>query len=118
MDFAKSVEDSFKMVILGTQVLVDWQQKLLTTTLDPFKAEKWRSELWEMITKWKAPVNACKLAGRLSSTVTAAHDRIGRAFVKPFYAQAYDPHDTPTITLIMAASWWYDFLAFRPRRNG
>ena len=23
MDFAKSVEDSFKMVILGTQVLVD-----------------------------------------------------------------------------------------------
>ena len=34
--------------------------------------------------------DAAKAAGRLSVAVTAASNRVGRAFVKPFYAQAND----------------------------
>ena len=32
-----------------------------------------------------------KVAGRLGTAVTASLDKVGRAFAKPFFAQAYDP---------------------------
>ena len=60
------------------------------------------------------PHHALKLAGRLTSAVTMSLDRVGRAFVKPFYAQAYDPYQRISAMLERACVWWIEYLSFRP----
>ena len=56
------------------------------------KAAKWYSALEQILCSKKCDsTKAEKMAGRLSFTVTLAGNRIGRAFVKPFYAQVHSP---------------------------
>ena len=57
------------------------------------------------------PDQASKYAGRLAFTCTIAAGRQGRAFVKPFCAQA-DGHCM--VLTCNAASWWTKFLELKP----
>lgn len=54
------------------------------------------------------------MAGRLGAAVTVSLDKVGRAFVNPFFAQAYDPSKWVTPQLHNASSWWIKFLTARP----
>ena len=59
-----------------------------------------------------SPDQSAKYAGRLAFTRTIAAGRQGRAFVKPFYAQANAPLRGFDMSpaLLNAASWWTKFL--------
>ena len=110
MDPKKSLESDAKLAVLGSEVLYEYYNKSIYTRLDSVKASKWSEDLQKLVLYRKFPVNVQKLAGRLSSTITAAFDRIGRAYVKPFYAQINDPRAYPSPMLVAAAEWWVAFL--------
>ena len=84
---------------------------MIHTRLDRQKATKWSEDLQSLLDTDKLTINIQKISGRLSSTVTAAFDRIGRAYIKPFYAQVYDPRPSPSPSLRTAADWWIKILA-------
>ena len=114
-DPKKSYDDLLKMVVLGSELMLDWYRRRLYTRLEPTKAEKWSRILLAVVSTGRLPAHqSLKMAGRLSSAVTSAHDRIGRAFVKPFYAQAFDLYPSASRLLVAAATWWYDFLIHTP----
>ena len=54
-----------------------------------------------------------KFAGRLSFTVIVAADKVGRAYIKPFHAQAYSPlmGGRMSARLRMAALWFVMYFA-------
>lgn len=57
-----------------------------------------------------------KLAERLSFAVTVAADRVGRAYIKPVYAQAYSPLPKARASALLqqAANWFAHDLEERP----
>ena len=63
-----------------------------------------------------SPDQAAKYAGRLAFTCTIAAARQGRAFVKPFHAQANAPlrEFDMSPALLNAAPWWTKFLELKP----
>ena len=118
LDPKKSCDDLTRMVVIGSEVMLNWLDKQLHTRLNPLKADRWSRIVLEIISTCHLPADeALKMAGRLSSAVTSAHDRIGRAFIKPFYAQAFDPLPSASPLLVSAAGWWYKFLAVAPPKT-
>ena len=92
MDDAKTVDCSVLMDVLGIEVDLQWARKLVSTCVSADKAQKWGSVLEDLLESMEcSPELASKMAGRLSFAVIATCDRVGRAFVKPFYAQANCP---------------------------
>ena len=88
----KSVDYSVLKVGLGIEVVPQWDRNLVSTCVSFDKAQKWIQTLAEMVeTCICSPELGSKMAGRLSSAVTATCDSVGRAFVKPFCAQANHP---------------------------
>ena len=105
-----------EMVVLGALVVVDKPRAGVSAQVAPDKAVKWTRQLHEMISEGECdPQKASKFAGRLSFAVTACCDKVGRAFVKPFYAQANAPLAAHRVSmrLKLAALWWMAFLALR-----
>jgi hypothetical protein len=91
-DDAKAADDMIKMVVLGATVIVDWPGKACIAHVAEAKSEKWKDLLEQLLASGVcAPCNAASMAGRLSFTVTLAANRVGRAFIKPFYAQQHAP---------------------------
>ena len=58
---------------------------------------------------------ASKCAGRFSSVVTAAMDNVGRAYVRPFYAQQHAPTNPISAWLLISCAWWLKYLQERPK---
>ena len=56
------------------------------------------------------------MAGKFSFAVTAAAGRVGRAYVKPLYAQAASPlaYHRLSVWLTFASVWWAEYLNLRP----
>ena len=83
----------------------------------PDKASKWALLLRKAIDE-----NICdsglasKQAGRLSFAVSVTTNKVGRAFIKPLYAQAACPLPGGKMTrwLIAACKWWIAYLELRP----
>ena len=44
-DPSKSVEATMSMIVLGSQVMLDWVHKTITTRVETRKAEKWCSKV-------------------------------------------------------------------------
>ena len=79
----------------------------MTSRIDETKAGKWALMLEDIVLKERLAVEASlKMAGRLGSAVTCSLDKVGRAFIKPFFAQAYDPRKWITPQLYNASKWW------------
>ena len=62
------------------------------------------------------PGQASKLAGRLSFAVTVSGNRVGRAYIKPFYAQAHAPLPGHVVSpwLRRSAEWFIRYLQRPP----
>ena len=60
--------------------------------------------------------DAAAMAGRLSFSVTLAANRVGRVFIKPFYAQQFCPMQGSAISdkLNLAMHWFIEYLIARP----
>lgn len=105
-----------QMVVLGALVVIDRPRAGVTVQVSPDKAEKWSRQLKILLdTGICDPGLASKFAGRLSFAVTSSCDKVGRAFVKPFYAQSHAPIHGHRMTsrLQLAARWWIAFLTLR-----
>ena len=107
-DDEKSVSDSIQMLLLGVDVAVRWADKLVEMVVAKEKAALWASELEAALeTRTMEDWMAEKMAGRLSFAVTASGLRVGRAFVKPFYAEANAPmrHFRCSTGFVRAIGW-------------
>ena len=85
-DWAKTI------VVLGSLCGVNFPGKTLSTQVELSKAQKY-TQLLEAVLERQTlePGQASKLAGRLSFAVTVSGNRVGRACIKPFHAQAHAP---------------------------
>ena len=106
------------MVVLGAAVNLDWPRKLVTMHIEEAKAERWKACLQQIVNEAKcSPELASKMAGRLSFTVSVAANRVGRAFIKPFYAQQHAPLKAEAVSCLLAwaCQWFIHYLPRRPR---
>ena len=88
----KSSDEAISMVILGILLEYVPRDRTVRGTIESLKAAKWSAQLLEFeITGICAPGDAAKTAGRLAHTVCQAADRVGRAWIWPFYAQQHSP---------------------------
>ena len=108
-DPGKSREFMLEMLILGADIMVDAAAMSFAAQLSAKKAKKWRQELkeWQMMGVMPQGV-AAQFAGRLSFSVTVTASRCGRAFLRPFYAQAHDPlqRSATSLWLGLCVEWW------------
>ena len=105
-----------EMTVLGALVSVDVPRYGVSVAVSQDKAERWCRQLDRMLADGTCdPGQASKFAGRFSFAVSVSCDRVGRAFVKPFYAQAHSPLVGHRISMRMrlAAEWWRSFLKLR-----
>ena len=109
VDDDKSAENDILLIVLGAECRIDWPRRQLSTRVDPVKAVKYRDQLLRVILSGKlTPGDASKLAGRLSFSVTLSGNRVGRAFIKPFHAQAHKPlYGNATSPLLRQACEWF-----------
>eukprot|EP00971_Amphidinium_carterae_P079738 1577768-Amphidinium_carterae.1 len=113
-----SADDSSCMVVLGPQVSVVFEpQPKETMKVDRAKAEKWANSLCDhLASRYIPPADAVKFAGKLSFAVILQANKVGRAFVKPFFAQFHDPLHGNAISALLeqAIHWWLKYLELRP----
>jgi hypothetical protein len=102
-------EQGQSLVLLGTHCNVDTRNWVFTAMVEEKKVIKW-SYILECITldRWCAQSVAATMAGRLSFMVTVAANKVGRAFIKPFFAEANDPWQggRASPSLLDAAAWF------------
>ena len=114
-DEEKSEDFLGSMSVLGSRIQSIFEEGRVTSRIDEKKAQKWTILLTRILHEWKLDSEqSMKMAGRLGAAVTVSLDKVGRAFVKPFFAQAYDPRKWVTPQLHNASSWWIKFLTVRP----
>ena len=116
-DDAKDADNLMRMVVLGATVIVDWPGKSMQTHVAEAKAERWREILLRLLNEGKCSrQEAAAMAGRLSFSVTTSANRVGRAFIKPFYAQQMAPLHGNAISerLEWAIQWFAVYLEKLP----
>ena len=116
-DPAKSDDHTLKLLILGAEVAVILAQQSVSVCVAHDKAVKWSRLLHESILKNNCDAGmASKQAGRLSFAVSVTTNKVGRAFIKPLYAQAACPlpGGKMTLWLVAACWWWISYLQLRP----
>ena len=97
------------MDVLGIEAHLVWEERLVRLRVSADKIAKWVEVLTRILRdRTLSAEEASKMAGRLSFAVTAAGNKVGRAFIKPFYAQVYAPlrYDRCSAHLLSAAKWW------------
>jgi hypothetical protein len=60
------------------------------------------------------PVQSLRMAGRLGSALVIDKNRNGRAYIKPFFAQAYNPLPMISAHLHRSCEWWIHYLSCNP----
>ena len=116
-DPAKSDDHTLQLLILGAQVAVQLANQSVSVCVAPDKASKWALLLHEAVVKNVFDAGlASKQAGRLSFAVSVTTNKVGRAFIKPLYAQAACPlpGGKMTLWLVAACLWWISYLEIRP----
>eukprot|EP00435_Cladocopium_sp_Y103_P039301 s772_g10.t1 len=118
-DDAKDADDAIQMVCLGAEVEAWFSTRQLRTQVDQSKAatRKYISSLRSFLALGVlTPGEASKLAGRLSFSVTVSGNRVGRACIKPFHAQAHSPLPGFAISPLLrsCAHWFVQYLTFCP----
>ena len=112
----KSVEEIGRLVVLGARVAVNLAAKTISVQIDEKKSTKWTNALLDLLKAGKCEQStASRMAGRLTFAVTVSLGKVGRAYIRPFFAQANSP--TPRLALSQAmrhaCSWWVEWLTMR-----
>ena len=116
-DEGKDSDHSTAMTVLGALRTLSFADRVLFTRVDLEKAAKYQRQLREMLTTQVCtPGDASKLAGRLSFSVSVSGNRVGRAYIKPFFAQANAPLPRNQVSPRMAqsADWFLQYLENSP----
>ena len=116
-DHAKDDDATWSLVVLGALVTVSWDEQKVFTRVNPDKAQRYQAVLKQMLdSNMLTAGDASKMAGRSSFSVTASGNRAGRAYIKPFYAQAHDPLPGGSLSpwLRRAGEWFMQYLECSP----
>ena len=96
---------------------VDLSSLSTRLAVDEEKAVIWRQALNDLLEQGLCDTGtAAKMAARLSFAVTVAADKVGRAYSKPYFAQANDslPVCVASSRMLSSAHWWLSYLGSRP----
>ena len=113
----KSVSLAESLHVLGLVLSFVPRTLVATVSIDPAKASKWSKILVDVLSSGHcSQQTAIKMAGRLSFAVMSSTGRIGRAYIKPFFAQANAPLPRGRASEFMpqAAGWWVSYFAMKP----
>ena len=95
-----------------------WMKRALSIAFPHVKKESWQATLLEALdSATLSSADATQLAGRLTWTCTGLVSRVGRAQLKPVYAQSNKPLPSGRVSPWLARSlaWWLNFLDWMPR---
>ena len=96
---AKKEQWKSVMTVLGADVAIAWERRCARYSVSKDKAVRWRTDLKQALQEGTlTPDRAEKYAGRLGFATNVMGDKDGRAFIKPFFMQAY----CPTYNFIMS----------------
>ena len=116
-DDNKDASDVISVALLEATVIVHQPNCTVLVKVEKEKAEKWVNILLAWLASGVcSPQDAAAMPGRLSFSVTLAANRVGRAFIKPFYDQQFAPMHGSMISkrLYMAMRWFIEYLITRP----
>ena len=109
-DGATSASDKCAMTILGIYTELQFKDRRLRVRVDEDKARRGAGTCLHIVeTSICDSGLASKCAGRLSSVCTASLDQVGRAMIKPFYAQQHAPVFPASEWLMLASAWWLQY---------
>ena len=115
---AEKAEDTLQgLIVLGVLVQEDPRNGRVEVQVTAEKAKAWSELLQKYLQDGRCEAgDSGKLAGRLSFAVTMAADKVGRAYIRPFYAQQHDPLPDAMLSSRwkQAARWWIHYLEARP----
>ena len=110
-DSTKDNDNTLSLPVLGSLVTLHLKHRSITTQVAPQKAAKWADLLEQQrLQSEMSSTMALKMAGRLGSAVTSSLCKVGREFIKPFFAQAFAPLPEYSPLLLRASLWWEDYL--------
>ena len=107
-----------QMIILGMEVTLMWLKRAVSLCLPEEKKAQWQETIETALRSGiLSMADATKLAGRLTWACTALVSRVGRAQLKPVYAQANRPLPSGRVSPWLARSlaWWLNFMDWMPR---
>ena len=107
-----------QMTILGLKVTLCWERNALRLELLEEKAARWLQVMDKALAGGVLTQrNAEKLVGRLVWTACMIASRLGRAMLKPLYAQSTHPFRGGKISpwLARALEWWIVFVHEMPK---
>jgi len=114
---AKKEQWKSVMTVLGADVAIAWERRCARYSVSKDKAVRWSKDLKQALQEGTlTPDRAEKYAGRLGFATNVMGDKVGRAFIKPFFMQAY----CPTFNFIMspllkeALMRWIEYLEVMP----
>ena len=116
-DPKKVADNAVNLAILGAKFVVDVAPKTVAAAVDEKKAATWSATLESIFeSNMCSPDQAAECAGRLGFACAIASGKIGRAFVKRFYAQANAPMPGFLASLLLknAAEWLIKFFSLAP----
>ena len=112
-DPSKDADECMAMTLLGIQISIMRAGALLQ--LDAEKAARWAIHLEELLDLGTCEAGfASKMAGRLSFAVCTCTDKIGRAYLRPFFQQAVSPRLYITPNFRWACRFFLWYLRMRP----
>ena len=114
----EKMDHGSSLVVLGIQIWTSTQGVRLELTEEKRKA--WTLKLRQAKDSGAMSAgDASKFAGRLNFATQACFHRIGRAMVRPFYAQQYAPLRGGRMgdMLVLATDWWIAVLRERVTQN-
>ena len=114
----KEVVSLTRLPVLGGLVTVDFESLSVWVEVSPEKRVFWMQCLRELSESGVLDAgSASKLAGRLSFSVTVVGNAVGRAFIRPFHAQAHKPLPGSAVSpwLRFAAAWFHEYLQMGPK---
>ena len=118
-DPAKANDFRWVMDVLGVEAQLVWADKLIRLRVSTDKIRKWLEVLARILADRRlTPEEASKMAGRLSFAVTAAGNKVGRAFIKPSTPKCLPPFPIPTVVdfcSVQLSGGWHTFLPVSQR---
>ncbi len=116
-DAKKSEDGKRLMLALGHWVHADVAKRTVLTRLDEEKAQRWSLALEDILEEDRCDAAiASKFAGRFSWTVTMQADKVGRAYIRGWYAAAHAPLPGGKLRVWhrFGCYWWLQYLHRRP----
>jgi hypothetical protein len=110
----RKLETGNPLTVLGLDIVLSAGAASVTPSED--KVVKWCGVLRKTLeTKTLVSGEASKCAGRLNFAATNAFKRLGRAMIRPFYAQQHAPLKGGRAgpALMLASKWWIQVLELR-----